>query len=81
MKPDRKLAETTTPDGAHLALYEHDGSYAIRLNAETLMHSIATASELLLGELAVARLPDPGHARVLIGHGIQPEKRVGQSGP
>ena len=61
------MAETTTPDGAHLALYEHDGSYAIRLNAETLMHSIATASELLLGELAVARLPDPGHARVLIG--------------
>ena len=54
MKPERKLAETTLPSGARLMLHEHDGSYAIRLNGQTLMLSAQSASELLLGELAVA---------------------------
>jgi len=67
MKPERKLAETKTLSGATLALYEHDGSYAIRLNGQTLMHSAMAASELLLGELAVARLADRPAPRVLIG--------------
>jgi len=67
MKPERKLAETTIRSGARLTLHEHDGSYAIRLNAQTLMHSALAASELLLGELAVARLTDQPAPRVLIG--------------
>lgn len=67
MKPERKLAETTTHSGAHLTLHEHDGSYAVRLNGQTLMHSAMAASELLLGELAVARLTNQPDPRVLIG--------------
>ncbi len=67
MKPERKLAETTTREGARLALYEHDGSYAIRLDGQTLMHSAISASELQLGELAVKRLTDQSPAKVLIG--------------
>jgi spermidine synthase len=67
MKPERKLAETTTRGGARLTLHEHDGSYAIRLNGQTLMHSASAASELLLGELAVAGLVDQPAPTVLIG--------------
>jgi spermidine synthase len=67
MKPERKLAETTTREGARLALYEHDGSYAIRLDGQTLMHSAISASELLLGELAVKGLTDQSPSCVLIG--------------
>src|SRR3954447_5944567 len=67
MKPNRKLAEATTPDGARLILYEHDGSYCIRLNGQELMNSSITASELLLGELAAGRLSGQANASVLIG--------------
>lgn len=72
MKPQNKLAETTTPDGGRLALFEHDGSYHIRLNGQGLMHSTQSASELLLGELAASRLAGTGRAqqpppRLLIG--------------
>ena len=67
MKPNRKLAETTTPDGARLTLHEHDGSYCIRLNTEELMHSSVHASELRLGELATAPLLSHAHPWVLIG--------------
>ena len=67
MKPNIKLAETKTPDGAVLALYEHDGSFCIRLNGEELMHSSIAASELLLGQLAAERVSNQAHPRVLIG--------------
>jgi len=67
MKPERKLAETTVRNGVLLTLHEHDGSYAIRLNGQTLMLSVQSASELLLGELAVARLANQPAPRVLIG--------------
>ena len=67
MKPNRKLAETTTPDGARLTLHEHDGTYCIRLNTEELMHSSVHASELRLGELATASLASHAHPWVLIG--------------
>jgi hypothetical protein len=36
MKPNRKLAETKTPDGGCLVLHEHDGAYCIRLNASVI---------------------------------------------
>ncbi|MDB6125776.1 MAG: spermidine synthase [Pedosphaera sp.] len=67
MKPNRKLAETTTPDGARLILYEHDGTYCIRLNEQELMNSKIAASELLLGELVVGRLPAQSDSCILIG--------------
>jgi spermidine synthase len=67
MKPERKLAETTLRNGARLMLHEHDGSYAIRLNGQTLMLSAQSAPELLLGELAVARLANQPAPSVLIG--------------
>ena len=67
MKPERKLAETQTRSGARLTLHEHDGNYAIRMDGQTLMNSALAASELLLGELAVARLTGHAQPRVLIG--------------
>ena len=67
MKPNLKLAEAATPDGARLTLHEHDGTYCIRVNTEELMHSSIHTSELLLGELAAAPLLDHAHPSVLIG--------------
>jgi spermidine synthase len=67
MKPNQKLAETITPDGARLILYEHDGAYCIRLNGQDLMHSRVTASELRLGELAAETLSDQPDSLVLLG--------------
>jgi spermidine synthase len=67
MKPNRKLAEATTPDGGRLTLHEHDGNYCIRLSGQPLMHSTVASSELLLGELAVARLADQANPCVLVG--------------
>jgi spermidine synthase len=67
VKPTRKLAEARTPDGARLALYEHDGSYCIRLGQQELMHSSLSDSELLLGELALKNLKHQVHPKVLIG--------------
>ncbi|MCX6927562.1 MAG: spermine synthase [Verrucomicrobia bacterium] len=67
MKPNLKLAETTTPDGARLILYEHDGAYCIRLNGQDLMHSAVTASELRLGELAAEVLSAQPDSLALLG--------------
>lgn len=67
MKPERKLAETTIRNNARLTLHAHDGNYAIRLNGQTLMQSAQSASELLLGELAVAGLVGQPSPSVLIG--------------
>lgn len=67
MKPNLKLAETATPDGARLTLHEHDGTYCIRVNTEELMHSAIHTSELLLGELAAEPLLAHAHPSVLIG--------------
>jgi spermidine synthase len=71
MKPNRKLAETTTPDGGRLVLYEHDGDYCLRLNGQDLMHSSASASELRLGELAAEALANrPDTVSLLGGLGL-----------
>lgn len=67
MKPRIKLAESTTPDGAPMALYEHDGAFSISFQGQELMHTGASASELRLGELGVERLPNEERPRVLIG--------------
>jgi len=55
MKPHVKLAEAVAPGGGRLTLHEHDGTFCIRINGQVLMDSSATASETLLGELAVSR--------------------------
>jgi len=67
MKPTVLLAETRTPDGARLTLHAHDGSYCIRLDGQDLMHSVTSASEILLGELAAEPLSAHPAGRVLIG--------------
>jgi spermidine synthase len=67
VKPNLKLAETTTPDGARLTLHEHDGTYCIRVNTEKLMHSSMHASELMLADLATEPLVSHEHPSVLIG--------------
>jgi spermidine synthase len=67
MKPTIKLAETTTPDGARLSLHEHDGSFCVRVNGQTLMDSRVATSERQIGELATAGFPRFGKSRVLIG--------------
>ena len=67
MKPRNKLAERVSESGDVLALYEHDASFAINFNGQELMHSRASASETLLGEIGVERIAGPEAARVLIG--------------
>ena len=67
MKPRVKLAESMTPDGAPMALYEHDGAFSISFRGQELMHSKASASELLLGKLGVEHLKDGSEASILIG--------------
>lgn len=84
MKPNRKLAETTTPDGARLILYEHDGAYCIRLNGQDLMHSAVTASELRLGELAAEPLSSQPDSLSLLGGlglGFTLRSLLAQGGP
>jgi spermidine synthase len=67
MKARVKLAESTTPDGAAMTLYEHDGAYCISYSGQELMHSGASASELLLGKIGVEDLDPNVITRVLIG--------------
>ena len=84
MKPNRKLAETTTPDGGRLVLYEHDGAYCIRLNGQDLMHSSVTASDLRLGELAAESLSGQPESLALLGGlglGFTLKSLLAKSGP
>jgi spermidine synthase len=67
MIPFRNLAETRTPDGSRFSLHEHDGQYFLKLNGRQLMGSNATASEIILADIA-CKFPKPVEApRVLIG--------------
>jgi spermidine synthase len=67
LKPNLKLAETTTPSGARLTLHEHDGAYCIRLDGRNLLHSAAAASELRLGELAAETVSTLPNSLSLVG--------------
>jgi spermidine synthase len=67
MKPRIKIAESTTNEGAVMGLYAHDGNYSISLNGQELMHSRATTSERMLGEIGIARLKPGKRSRILIG--------------
>src|ERR1039457_2042890 len=84
MTANRKLAVTTTPDGAQLVLYEHDGAYCIRLNGQDLMHSSVSASDLRLGELAADTLSNQPDSLVLLGGlglGFTLKSLLAKSGP
>lgn len=67
MKPTVLLAEATTPDGDHLALYSHDGSYFLNANGAQIMTSFAHGSEEELARLGCAPLKPATKPRVLIG--------------
>ena len=67
MKPHIKLASSKRPDGGIIALYEHDGTFSIHFNRQALMHSNASVSERMLGQLGVAQLKRGVAAHVLIG--------------
>ena len=67
MKPRVKLADSITPNGGCMALYEHDGAFSVSLNGKELMHSKVTASESLLGRIGIDQLNKDTSTRVLIG--------------
>jgi spermidine synthase len=67
MKPNIKLAEAKTPNGQIIALYEHDGSFCIRMNSQEIMHSLSNASELQLGKVGAQLREDLSDPRILIG--------------
>jgi spermidine synthase len=67
MKPNIKLAEAKTPDGGNLGLFEHDGSFCIRMDGQQLMHSSVSASETLLGDVGTSHLTSEPEANILIG--------------
>lgn len=88
MKPRIKLAESESPDGKPMILHEQDGDFAISFGGQELMHSRASASELLLGETTVQKLGKTPKAHILVGglglgfslravlHAIQPDACV-----
>ena len=65
MKVTTTLASMRTPDGARLALHEHDGEYFMKIGSEQLMSTTASYSEQQMAEVACARLG--AKPRVLIG--------------
>ncbi|HZL56588.1 MAG TPA: hypothetical protein VFC21_05895, partial [Bryobacteraceae bacterium] len=56
-----------TPEGRTISLYEHDGSYSIRVDSVDLMSTRQHVSEEKLAELACSRLKIQPAARVLVG--------------
>ena len=50
-----------------MSLYEHDGAYSISFKGQELMHSKASASELLLGKLGIEHLTKASKPLVMIG--------------
>lgn len=67
MKPTVQIAETTTPDGAHLALCEHDGTHFLKMDGAQLRTSFAHASEEHVARLACRPFRPAAQPRILIG--------------
>ncbi len=67
MKPRKKLAESTTPDGGLMVLFQHDRDFLIEVNGEQLMVSRHHESELELARLGCAHLVGRPQPAVLIG--------------
>ncbi len=67
MKPYNKLAETLTPEGESLELFEHDGSFFISSNGNRLMTSLAHGSEEELARIACQPFRPAKQPVVLVG--------------
>ena len=67
MKQYNKLAETDTPEGEPLELFEHDGEFFISSKGERLMTSIAYGSEEELARMACQPFRPARQPKVLIG--------------
>ena len=67
MKPNRKIAEATTPEGESLELIEHDGTYMICSQGQQLMTSFSHGSEETLAELACKPFKPVNQPKILIG--------------
>jgi len=67
MKPYTKLAETSTPEGESLELFQHDESYFISSNGQRLMTSLAHGSEEELARMACQPFRAAKQPKVLIG--------------
>lgn len=67
MKPTTLIAESTTPEGDHLALYSHDGHYFLKANGAQLRTSFSHGSEEELARLACAPIRAARQPHVLIG--------------
>ncbi len=67
MKPYKKLAETLTPEGETLELFQHDDSYFISSNGQRLMTSLAHGSEEELARMACQPFRVAKQPVVLIG--------------
>jgi spermidine synthase len=65
MKITTTLATCRTPDGAVLALLEHDGQHYMKVGGVQLMSTTASSSEQQMAELACANMPKK--PRILIG--------------
>jgi spermidine synthase len=67
MKPYKKLAETHTPEGESLELFQHDDSFFISSNGQRLMTSLAHGSEEELARMACQPFRQAKQPIVLIG--------------
>lgn len=67
MKPYQKLAETLTPEGESLELFQHDDSFFISSNGQRLMTSLAHGSEEELARMACQPFRQAKQPIVLIG--------------
>lgn len=67
MKKWTQLEKASLPDGSVMGLFEHDGTYVIRVDGRELMSTRHFASEELLATVACAPLLKKKGARVLIG--------------
>lgn len=67
MKPYKKIAETKTPEGESLELFEHDGNFFISSNGDRLMTSLAHGSEEELARIACQPFRPAKQPIVLIG--------------
>ncbi len=68
MIPQILLDKAETPDGGkELRLYQHDKDFSISVGNVQLMSSRTHESEEMLAKLALERIEEQEHARVLIG--------------
>jgi spermidine synthase len=67
MKKRTLIDSALMPDGSAILLYEHDGTYSVRVNGAELMSTRRHASEDRIAELACLHTKHIRRARVLIG--------------